>query len=800
MANTLKFKRGLLAGLPTAAEGEPLFTTDTKDLYIGTSTGNQRFQKYIASGATTQILRGDGSLYSFPLAISSPSNGQVLKFNGTNWVNDSDAGITGSGSAGQVAYFTGATTQAGTNNLFWDNTNIRLGINTNTPSYTLSVNGGLSLGNNGGIGISFQAGQAIRSTGTIFLDYGQGGTGDFQIRGGASLINTAIFYNNNNINFNPSGVGNVGISQASPVTRLDVQGAIATGGALAAHQTDRGIFEYNTNKVAIRAYGATSGSGFIAFNTGGGGGTTDSERVRIFADGNFGINTGASNTGQKLQVIGDTLLKGSGNTSGTVALTVQNSDGNNILRLRNDLAALFDFVGTSLTMSGVANYTILSANQAFYFRSNGVTAGRAFKIFDNTASLTPTSGAAQNIQSLITFAPTSGTATYTDLDLFSTINQTGGANGITRGLYIRPTLTAAADWRSIEWSNNSGWGLYGAGTSNNYLGGSLGIGATSLTGYTIRIGRNMTGSADYYAIGNYGAIQSGVTSAAIYYDSYSSTQSANFNLSQIRHYSVSSSGTFANVTAGGSVTNQYGFYVDSTITGATNNYGFFGNIAAATGRWNLYMNGSASNYLAGKLLVGSTSDTGELLQINGSAKITSSLTLSGIVQFGTQSIGTGMYWDPTNNRLGIGNSAPATQLHVRSSSTTILTIHATNNGTTASPVETRLSWMGSASTIKAQIAGQDKSANLGGGWMIFRTADSTDVLQDRMELDRNGNLSIGLTGGGDFLNIAASTTAKAQINLAAGTAPTTPANGDIWFDGTDLKMRVGGVTKTFTLV
>jgi hypothetical protein len=62
-----------------------------------------------------------------------------------------------------------------------------------------------------------------------------------------------------------------------------------------------------------------------------------------------------------------------------------------------------------------------------------------------------------------------------------TINQTGGANGITRGLLVNPTLTAAADWRSIEWSNNSGWGLYGVGTANNYLNGNLSVGTTSTT-------------------------------------------------------------------------------------------------------------------------------------------------------------------------------------------------------------------------------------------------------------------------------------------------------------------------------
>jgi len=51
-----------------------------------------------------------------------------------------------------------------------------------------------------------------------------------------------------------------------------------------------------------------------------------------------------------------------------------------------------------------------------------------------------------------------------------------------------------------------------------------------------------------------------------------------------------------------------------------------------------------------------------------------------------------------------------------------------------------------------------------------------------------------------FAAIAAATTAKSAINLASGTAPTSPNNGDIWFDGTDLKMRIGGVTKTFTLI
>ncbi len=47
--------------------------------------------------------------------------------------------------------------------------------------------------------------------------------------------------------------------------------------------------------------------------------------------------------------------------------------------------------------------------------------------------------------------------------------------------------------------------------------------------------------------------------------------------------------------------------------------------------------------------------------------------------------------------------------------------------------------------------------------------------------------------------MAASSTASASIRIPSGTAPTSPVNGDIWFDGTDLKIRIGGVTKTFTV-
>jgi len=53
---------------------------------------------------------------------------------------------------------------------------------------------------------------------------------------------------------------------------------------------------------------------------------------------------------------------------------------------------------------------------------------------------------------------------------------------------------------------------------------------------------------------------------------------------------------------------------------------------------------------------------------------------------------------------------------------------------------------------------------------------------------------------GGKASLVAATTAKASLNIPSGSAPTTPNNGDIWFDGTDLKIRISGATKTFTVL
>ncbi len=179
-----------------------------------------------------------------------------------------------------------------------------------------------------------------------------------------------------------------------------------------------------------------------------------------------------------------------------------------------------------------------------------------------------------------------------------------------------------ADSSLIDATNNYGflgniaagtgrWNFYGAGTANNYMAGSLGIGNNSLTGYSLRVAKTITGNISSFGVHSNGVIQSDVTSAAYYNRTVAATQATAFTCVSLFHYQA----TQGTIGAGSAVTSQYGFSVDNTLTGAATNYGFHSNIAAGTNRWNFYAAGSANNYMDGALGIGSTSLTGFSLRI-----------------------------------------------------------------------------------------------------------------------------------------------------------------------------------------
>ena len=111
---------------------------------------------------------------------------------------------------------------------------------------------------------------------------------------------------------------------------------------------------------------------------------------------------------------------------------------------------LWSRISTNITASAnnqlisVLNLSLSGSNSTF----TGIT--RSVLTISDESAINYTSGTSNGLFIINSFAPTSGTATYNALVINPTINQTGGANGITRGIFINPTLTAAADWRGLE--------------------------------------------------------------------------------------------------------------------------------------------------------------------------------------------------------------------------------------------------------------------------------------------------------------------------------------------------------------
>ena len=582
------------------------------------------------TGTTLQYLRGDGTLATFPtitsgtvtsVGLTMPSAFSVANspVTSSGTLTVTGAGTTaqyirGDGSLDTFPSLTGFVPYTGAT------ANVDLGTHT-----ILSQNATISSSGSGNTAtITHSSGSGIG------LNITKGGNGE------------GLYINKT------GGSGNA----ATIIGTLNATSLVKSGGTSTQYLMADGTTSTLTNPIT-----GTGTSGQVAYFTGA---TTQSSSANFIFDAtNNRLRLGGgADTGQRLQVTGDTLLKGSGNTSATTALTVQDSGGTNLINVRNDNLITY---GTGLTLSQVGariTFSTIGGANVNQFR------------FTTTNTLFSPSGNTVFIDYLGNFNPTSGTSTFVGLQFTGSINQTGGANGITRGLYVNPTLTAAADWRSIEWSNNTGWGLYGAGTAQNYLAGNLGIGTTTINNSALRVNKAITGAVTQSSIANSSTINSDVTSNAWMYISSPSTQAAAFTISEVVHFNA------FNLTIGASsaVTNNIGFKATSTLTGATNNWGFYGDIPSGTNRWNLYMNGTANNFLSGNTQIGTGALTSEKLQVNGTAKITSKMSMG------------------------------------------------------------------------------------------------------------------------------AGTTSNAQINLASSTAPTSPNDGDIWFDGTNLKMQIGGLTKTFTLL
>ena len=449
----------------------------------------------------------------------------------------------------------------------------------NNPAYT----GVLSIGTQ-----LFVPSNALQSLQSSVNSYNQlvitntnaGSSASVDIVVGNNASTDTTFYGNFGMNSNTfSGSGNFNIANAV---------------YLYAYSGDLSIGTYTNNPIH-----------FIVNN-----GTIDA--LTISTAGN--LSTPNNITAAKFIVTGGTssqFLKGDGSLDSTVYAT-NSSLGSYMPLAGGTFTGNVQFNaanGLSLTFLTGGGFNAILANT--YQLYGGVTSKNDFNVF--VYSNNPFNVITNNLVRLIvdgsgsvTIGATSGTGSgnlYCGAFGSSSISNTGAAT-IGTTLSVTGISTFQAGFRS-----------------NGYMG--LNIDPQANVQYTLY--GPMSGGVAVQGLTNQSTIQSSVTTSAIVFLSGASTQAAAFTLGNLWHFRVQRGA----LGAGSSVTVETGFEVNA-ITGAATTYGFRGRLASGANQWNMYMDGTAINYINSTLLIGTTIDNGtDKLQVTGNIYSSGSIMSGG---------------------------------------------------------------------------------------------------------------------------------------------------------------------------
>ena len=400
----------------------------------------------------------------------------------------------------------------------------------------------------------------------------------------------------------------------------------------------------------------------------------------------------------------------------------------------------FQFSGTSLpaSMFTIVNWSLASTSPSSLnlAKSRGATVGTQAIVVNNDDI------------GVIEFSADDGTTFIPAASILAEVDGTPSTNDMPGRLVFSTTADGASSPTERMRIDNQG---------------RVGIGSASLANAMVRSGANLTGATTMRGIHQSGVVQSDVTSAAYQFTTTSGgVANTAFTLPVYTHY-YADQGTFG---ASATVTNQYGFFANSNLTGATNNYGFYGNIAAGTGRYNFYASGTADNYFGGAttVSVNSTSDalritqlgTGNALLVEDSANPDATpfvINNAGKVGIGTppdidtailQVAGGGVTFATFTN-----NAFVSTVQTKKSRSTTVgsNTIVQNNDelGAYAFFGDDGTQFIRGAQ-ITASVDGTPGTNDMPGRLVFSTTADGASSPTERMRIRSDGGIGVGGTG------------------------------------------------------
>jgi hypothetical protein len=362
---------------------------------------------------------------------------EFYRDNGTGWdlIGGPGAGtVTGSGAAGQVTYWNGASSVTGDNGLFYDSVNDRLGIGTTTPGAAIDAHSTQSTIlqlNQIAINdtrIAFQlSGAALWRIGNFY----NGGANDFELfdvigaqasitvkkTSGQVLIGTSTVGSGKLVVASATGDNGIQIVSASaPSLRIDNAASGPTKRAgLGISTAVNNFIQGSADRDFCIFNGSTTAASPILFGVYDAGLTNVQEAARISAARNFIINS-STDAGFRLDVNGTARVQGILTASTSITTPGQVSCDNVALRAIIGLN-LINTTGTQCTLASYGNNVINGTQNNYAIIPTNINPG------------------ANGIANALQVSP-SGTAT---------------GNGSVRAIFVDGNMTLATGYyRAIE--------------------------------------------------------------------------------------------------------------------------------------------------------------------------------------------------------------------------------------------------------------------------------------------------------------------------------------------------------------
>lgn len=399
--------------------------------------------------------------------------------------------------------------------------------------------------------------------------------------------------------------------------------------------------------------------------------------------------------GASTNVIGDFFVQGGNSPSGAAILGTNNAqelqfETNNVVKVR-------------ITTNG--NFTlgnIFNSSHSVLIQKNVTGNATTAEVFANGQVQTDVTTTWHSFRSQGT--TTAGPHTINERIHYIAQNTTkSGTTAITTQIgYQVDNLTSGAvnyGFYSKMQAGTNKYSLFFESDAMSFFGGQVGVGVSPIFSSAAQLivkyqGATTSNFNHVYTV-NTAALFTGTTRTY-----YSEIAGSSANTGSVIHFSTGVSGLT------GTIGTHIGFEAASTLTLGTAIYGFRGAIVAATGRWNLFMDGTAGNFLQGNTLIGSQTDDGvRTLQVNGSARISS---LAGV--------GTRMVVADANGVLGVQAIPSGGGSMALDDLTDVIITAPTNNQVL---LYNGTNWVNAASPAGGGGGEANTASNVGGGLANF---------------------------------------------------------------------------------